>query len=197
MRNPLGPRHFFAVADRILKSRAPSSLKFIWALTSSFRPLFNKITMSKRVTIFDPPEQDHSKALIENVLDLTPVVDLGPVRHPSSITKRVILTNLSLSLGCLYQYPPAMASPRSSRHLRRCRDRTVPISSHADGPGRLRRPQHALLLRTRGRFRNPNSIPRRARTRREKLRDPNRAGATTGATDLHHHAELQPGRQWR
>jgi hypothetical protein len=34
-------------------------------------------------------EQDHSKALIENVLDLTPVVDLGPVRHPSSITKRV------------------------------------------------------------------------------------------------------------
>ncbi|KAF3026146.1 hypothetical protein E8E15_007563 [Penicillium rubens] len=34
--------------------------------------------MSKRVTIFDPPEQDHSKALIENVLDLTPVVDLGP-----------------------------------------------------------------------------------------------------------------------
>jgi acyl-coenzyme A thioesterase 1/2/4 len=35
--------------------------------------------MSKRVTIFDPPAQDHSKALIENVLDLTPVVDLGPV----------------------------------------------------------------------------------------------------------------------
>ncbi|CAG8908680.1 unnamed protein product [Penicillium egyptiacum] len=34
--------------------------------------------MSKRVTIFDPPAQDHSKALIENVLDLTPVVDLGP-----------------------------------------------------------------------------------------------------------------------
>lgn len=35
--------------------------------------------MSNRVTIFDPPAQDHSKALIENVLDLTPVVDLGPV----------------------------------------------------------------------------------------------------------------------
>ncbi|CAG7951227.1 unnamed protein product [Penicillium salamii] len=34
--------------------------------------------MPKRVTIFDPPAQDHSKALIENVLDLTPVVDLGP-----------------------------------------------------------------------------------------------------------------------
>ncbi|KAJ5407446.1 hypothetical protein N7501_008113 [Penicillium viridicatum] len=46
--------------------------------------------MSKRVTIFDPPAQDHSKALIENVLDLTPVVDLGrdvftntrPLWHP-------------------------------------------------------------------------------------------------------------------
>lgn len=35
--------------------------------------------MAKRVTLFDPPTQDHSKALIENVLDLTPVVDLGPV----------------------------------------------------------------------------------------------------------------------
>ncbi|OGE52382.1 hypothetical protein PENARI_c010G02791 [Penicillium arizonense] len=34
--------------------------------------------MAKRVTIFDPPEQDHSKALIENVLDLTPLADLGP-----------------------------------------------------------------------------------------------------------------------
>ncbi|KAJ5819150.1 hypothetical protein N7474_004741 [Penicillium riverlandense] len=34
--------------------------------------------MAKRVTIFDPPQPDHSKAIIENVLDLTPVVDLGP-----------------------------------------------------------------------------------------------------------------------
>ncbi|KAJ5167397.1 uncharacterized protein N7482_006178 [Penicillium canariense] len=31
-----------------------------------------------RVTLLDPPPQDHSKAPIENVLDLTPVVDLGP-----------------------------------------------------------------------------------------------------------------------
>ncbi|CAI7611606.1 unnamed protein product [Penicillium manginii] len=34
--------------------------------------------MSTRVTLLDPPPQDHSKAAIENVLDLTPVVDLGP-----------------------------------------------------------------------------------------------------------------------
>ncbi|KAJ5581510.1 hypothetical protein N7535_000130 [Penicillium sp. DV-2018c] len=34
--------------------------------------------MAKRVTLFDPPARDHSKSLIENVLDLTPVVDLGP-----------------------------------------------------------------------------------------------------------------------
>ena len=38
--------------------------------------------MAKRVTLLDPPPRDHSKALIENVLDLTPVVDLGPVRFP-------------------------------------------------------------------------------------------------------------------
>lgn len=40
--------------------------------------------MEKRVTLLDPPPQDHSKAPIENVLDLTPVVDLGPVLHPST-----------------------------------------------------------------------------------------------------------------
>ncbi|KAJ5577414.1 Acyl-CoA thioesterase [Penicillium hispanicum] len=34
--------------------------------------------MAKRVTLFEPPPQDHSKAPIENVLDLTPAVDLGP-----------------------------------------------------------------------------------------------------------------------
>jgi hypothetical protein len=39
--------------------------------------------MSTRVTLLDPPPQDHSKAAIENVLDLTPVVDLGPVLRPS------------------------------------------------------------------------------------------------------------------
>ncbi|KKK26136.1 acyl-CoA thioesterase II [Aspergillus rambellii] len=34
--------------------------------------------MSKRVTLFDPPALDSSKAPIENVLELTPVVDIGP-----------------------------------------------------------------------------------------------------------------------
>jgi acyl-coenzyme A thioesterase 1/2/4 len=42
--------------------------------------------MAKRVTLLDPPPQDHSKAPIENVLDLTPVVDLGPVRFPFLLT---------------------------------------------------------------------------------------------------------------
>lgn len=45
--------------------------------------------MPKRVTIFDPPAQNHSKALIENVLDLTPVVDLGPVRSPSHVIYQI------------------------------------------------------------------------------------------------------------
>ncbi|KAJ5722705.1 hypothetical protein N7488_000740 [Penicillium malachiteum] len=34
--------------------------------------------MTNHVTLFSPPPDDHSKAPIENVLDLTPVVDLGP-----------------------------------------------------------------------------------------------------------------------
>lgn len=36
--------------------------------------------MAKRVTIFEPPPLDSSKAAIENVLDLTPISDIGPVR---------------------------------------------------------------------------------------------------------------------
>ncbi|KAL4940372.1 hypothetical protein BDV06DRAFT_196794 [Aspergillus oleicola] len=34
--------------------------------------------MAKRVTLFEPPQLDESKAPIENVLDLTPVDDIGP-----------------------------------------------------------------------------------------------------------------------
>ncbi|KAL4809213.1 thioesterase-like superfamily-domain-containing protein [Aspergillus unguis] len=34
--------------------------------------------MSKRVTLFESPQLDSSKAPIENVLELTPVVDIGP-----------------------------------------------------------------------------------------------------------------------
>lgn len=40
--------------------------------------------MSKRVTIFEPPPLDNSKAAIENVLDLTPISDIGPVRRAPS-----------------------------------------------------------------------------------------------------------------
>lgn len=35
---------------------------------------------SERVTMFDPPPLDDSKAPIENVLELTPILDIGPVR---------------------------------------------------------------------------------------------------------------------
>ncbi|KAJ5736405.1 uncharacterized protein N7483_001530 [Penicillium malachiteum] len=34
--------------------------------------------MTNHITLFEAPPDDHSKAPIENVLDLTPVVDLGP-----------------------------------------------------------------------------------------------------------------------
>lgn len=40
----------------------------------------SKYAMAKRVTIFEPPPLDSSKAAIENVLDLTPISDIGPVR---------------------------------------------------------------------------------------------------------------------
>lgn len=35
--------------------------------------------MANRVTLFEPPPLDASRAPIENVLDLTPVIDIGPV----------------------------------------------------------------------------------------------------------------------
>ena len=35
--------------------------------------------MANRVTLFEPPPLDATKAPIENVLDLTPVIDIGPV----------------------------------------------------------------------------------------------------------------------
>lgn len=36
-------------------------------------------TKSTQVTLFQPPPLDPSKAPIENVLELTPVLDIGPV----------------------------------------------------------------------------------------------------------------------
>ena len=35
--------------------------------------------MSSKLTLFEPPPADDSKAPIENVLELTPILDLGPV----------------------------------------------------------------------------------------------------------------------
>jgi hypothetical protein len=68
-----------------------------WTLKCG-RPLQkNAEVQGKRVTIFDPPEQDHSKALIENVLDLTPVVDLGPV--PKIVTRFDIVILLKRGLN--------------------------------------------------------------------------------------------------
>lgn len=50
--------------------------------------------MAKHVTLFQPRELDTSKAPIENVLELTPVVDIGPVwRQPASPTLRNQIRN--------------------------------------------------------------------------------------------------------
>lgn len=89
--------------------------------------------MSKRVTIFDPPAQDHSKALIENVLDLTPVVDLGRVGHPlirlsrkgSYSNKFLLVSRMSSPIPARYGIPPELeastAVPRShSPYQRPC-----------------------------------------------------------------------------
>lgn len=109
--------------------------------------------MAKRVTLFEPPPLDESKAPIENVLELTPVVDIGPVRLPPFTPPLDPLhRNHSLSiltqLGCLHQYPSTLASPRRPRHLWRSRHRPVPLGRNANGPDRFRRAQHALLLRS-------------------------------------------------
>lgn len=109
--------------------------------------LHNISNMGKNVTLFDDPGVDATKAPIENVLELTPVVDIGPVQqvHPiPRIQKNKLTTH---STGCFHQYPPPLAPPRSPRHLRRRRYSPVPLRSHANRPLRFRRPQHALLLR--------------------------------------------------
>lgn len=43
--------------------------------------------MASKVTLFDPPQVNPSTAPIENVLELTPVVDIGPVSSLSSLTR--------------------------------------------------------------------------------------------------------------
>lgn len=55
--------------------------------------------MAKNVTLFDPPQLDSSKAPIENVLELTPVVDIGPVSAHHSIPPedQPMLTQRSVS----------------------------------------------------------------------------------------------------
>lgn len=53
---------------------------------------------AKRVTMFDPPPLDDSKAPIENVLELTPILDIGPVgyaqAHPFSLIGSYCQTEL-------------------------------------------------------------------------------------------------------
>jgi hypothetical protein len=72
-------------AIRAAKTSAPYLQLYALFNVLGLATLFLKCdTMAKRVTLLDPPPQDHSKAPIENVLDLTPVVDLGPVRTSSS-----------------------------------------------------------------------------------------------------------------
>lgn len=51
--------------------------------------------MAKRVTLFEPPPLDPSKAPIENVLELTPVLDIGPV----SLLSLMFIFSLSASIS--------------------------------------------------------------------------------------------------
>lgn len=46
--------------------------------------------MGKNVTLFDDPGVDSTKAPIENVLELTPVVDIGPVRYAYLLAKHPV-----------------------------------------------------------------------------------------------------------
>jgi hypothetical protein len=59
---------------------------------------------SERVTLFDPPPLDDNKAPIENVLELTPILDIGPVRakkasFPFSLS--LISSSSTLNSGCV------------------------------------------------------------------------------------------------
>lgn len=76
-----------------------------------------------------------------------PRSDPGGRPRSSTVPLPRHLPNLTSSLGRLHQHATIMAPPRGPRHLRRSCDRAVSVRRHANRPRRLRRPQHALLLR--------------------------------------------------
>jgi hypothetical protein len=56
------------------------------------------------VTLFAPPYPDPSKSQIENLLDLTPVTDVGPVSvkiHPPHCNR---VTELQHSFNCVFHH---------------------------------------------------------------------------------------------
>ena len=75
-------------------------IRVVSTVYSSHQFLYNPhktSNMGKNVTLFDDPGVDATKAPIENVLELTPVVDIGPVQQirPYPVSR---ITNLPPTL---------------------------------------------------------------------------------------------------
>lgn len=160
--------------------------------------------MGNGSTLFPAPANDTSKARIENILELTPVLDIGPVSSTVSFDASRLwpalnaISNRQRDLpGCLHKHSSAMASAGRSRDLWRGSDSAVPCSGPKDGPVKLLASQHALLLRSIWRFVDSHPLPCRASARREEFRDANRAGAAARPADFYNHHKFRPRREWR
>jgi hypothetical protein len=138
--------------------------------------------MADHPTLVKPPPVDPSKSAIENVLDLTDLSPIGPVRTPAA-SFHPFLTQCAA--GHVHEHQAALAPPRSPRHIRRCCDRPLPCRSAANRSLELHSPQYALLLCTCGRQRDPGHVLRRTRPGREIVCYPNSASETEGEVYIH------------
>jgi len=145
-------------------------------------------------TLVKPPPIDPSKSGIENVLELTELSAIGPVRIFYSSHAQFQLTHPT---GHVHQHTTPLAPTRRTRNLRRRRNSTMPLSSPANRPLELRSTQHALLLRARRRQRNTSHVLRRARPRREIIRNTHCAGKAEREMHIHNHDVFRAGEERR
>jgi hypothetical protein len=112
---------------------------------------FTSTAMADHPTLVKPPPIDPTKSSIENVLELTELSAIAPVRCYTSIPLLIPVCQYQsanlLPLGSLHQHQTSLAPSRSTRYLRRRSDRTMPRRRPANRPIEFHSAQHALLFR--------------------------------------------------
>ena len=87
------------------------------------------MSMGDRSTLLRTPPDDPNKAPIENAIEVTELAVLGPVSHEFHSLNHPYAAETERANHCLpehlHQHPPAVAAPRSPRHLWRRRHRHV------------------------------------------------------------------------